>query len=142
MYNVRNGSIMCHFDNCYFNRHDLSTIIIIIFQHHDLNLSCFSTPDYSTSQKTLWQPVNNASSSPTCFIINEWVLTYHNSHLTFPIMNIIITPRGFSQKHSVLGLSEMTPVFVISFIKNEMKINLYIFLPPFFWSGYILGALS
>ena len=74
--------------------------------------------------KTPCQLVNNASSSPTFFIIMEYVLSYHNAHLTFPLMIIIIKPRGFSRKYSVFGFKWNGFLF-LWFL--SWKINLYIF---------------
>ena len=115
-----------HLDNSYHNRHDLSTIIIIILHHHDLKsiISFKQTRLFWRHIKTPCQLVNNASSSPTFFIIMEYVLSYHNAHLTFPLMIIIIKPRGFSRKYSVLGFkwNEFLFLWFLSW-----KINLYIF---------------
>ena len=81
-----------HLDNSYHNRHDLSTIIIIILHHHDLKsiISFKQTRLFWRHIKTPCQLVNNASSSPTFFIIiMEYMLSHHTEHLTFPIMIII-----------------------------------------------------
>ena len=106
--------------------HDLSTIIIIIFHHHDLKsiISFKQTRLFWRHIKTPCQLVNNASSSPTFFIIMEYVLSYHNAHLTFPLMIIIIKPRGFSRKYSVFGFKWNGFLF-LWFL--SWKINLYIF---------------
>ena len=112
-----------HLDNSYHNRHDLSTIIIIILHHHDLKsiISFKQTRLFWRHIKTPCQLVNNASSSPTFFIIMEYVLSYHNAHLTFPLMIIIIKPRGFSRKYSVFGFKWNEFLFLwFSFMKNKL----------------------
>ena len=122
-----------HLDNSYHNRHDLSTIIIIILHHHDLKsiISFKQTRLFWRHIKTPCQLVNNASSSPTFFIIMEYVLSYHNAHLTFPLMIIISKPRGFSRKHSVLSSSDTNSCFCDYFMKYKL-----VYLVPKFLSQY------
>ena len=69
--------------------------------------------------KTPCQLLNNASSSPTFFIIMEYVLSYHITYLTFPLMIIISNLPRFSRKHSVLGSSDTNSCFCDSFMKNK-----------------------
>ena len=117
-----------HLDNSYHNRHDLSTIIIIILHHHDLKsiISFKQTRLFLTSYK-------NTVSARKQRLIQSNLFHHHGiraelSQRTFDFSthdHHNQASRILTEVLSIWVQVKWIPVFVISFMKNKL---VYLFL--------------